>query len=346
MNSPSLANTQTYSARAISCVLYHITDFCFCSLFAVTQTKHTRTEHMVNGYDEQDFVQRSSTSVNYAEAKPRRSKQTKKELTEFEITRLIRNAPPGSVKQSINVEREEEEIIGPLPLNVAEGSSEQGPDGGLLNFDTISEKVDIGIVNGKAQLAVRVRCERVVPIRGVDDMFKKSSVIVTRLIEIDLEVTEERRELLQNIMTASRRPAIEAGSSKLRSRRQDGRHLSTKDTFKLYKAFMGMAEAEEGRKHKTVIEKRLEDDKNLPEHAEFDYPTEEILEDGAFGDEIQMEYDTDALEEQLENQIISEVSGGATLEELPGGKGYMMKTQDPDTISYMSAASEQSDILY
>ncbi len=34
------------------------------------------------------------------------------------------------------------------------------PDG-LLNFDTISEKVDLGILDGKAQLAVKVRCERV-----------------------------------------------------------------------------------------------------------------------------------------------------------------------------------------
>ncbi len=57
-----------------------------------------------------------------------------------------------------------------------------------------------GILDGKAQLAVKVRCERVVPIRGVDDMFKKSSVIVTRLIQIDLEVTEERQRLYHRIM--------------------------------------------------------------------------------------------------------------------------------------------------
>ena len=37
-------------------------------------------------------------------------------------------------------------------------------------------------------MAVKVRCERIVPIRGAVDMFKKSSVIVTRLIEIDLQV--------------------------------------------------------------------------------------------------------------------------------------------------------------
>ena len=40
---------------------------------------------------------------------------TKKgQLEQVDITRLLRNAPPGSVKQTINVEREEEEILGKI----------------------------------------------------------------------------------------------------------------------------------------------------------------------------------------------------------------------------------------
>ena len=303
-------------------------------------------KRVVNGYDQTDYGERitqSKVSREYAEG-PRQSRQTKKELTEVEIRKLIENAPPGSVKQSINVEREEEEIIGPLPLN-QDGSAAEGPDG-LLNFDTISEKVDLGVAEGKAQLAVKVRCERVVPIRGVEDMFKKSSVIVTRLIEVDLQVTEERRQLLGSIMRASHRPAIEAGPSRGGRSYQQGGQLSTKDTFKLYKAFMGMAEAEDNRTKQTMIEKKLEDERNLPEQAEFNFPTEGIQENEPFGDEIQMEYDTEALESKIENQIITDSSGGAMLEALPDGRGHLMKTPDPDTISYMSVASEQSDILY
>ncbi len=72
---------------------------------------------------------------------------------ELDITRLIRHAPPGSVRQTINVEREEEEILGPLE---AEAAGELSDPEGLLNFDTISEKVDLGILDGKAQLAVKV----------------------------------------------------------------------------------------------------------------------------------------------------------------------------------------------
>ena len=56
---------------------------------------------------------------------------------------------------SINVEREEEEIIGPLPLSHADGSASNTE--GMLNFDAISEKVDLGMKDGAAQLAVKVR---------------------------------------------------------------------------------------------------------------------------------------------------------------------------------------------
>ena len=36
-----------------------------------------------------------------------------------------------------------------------------------------------------AELTVKVRCERIVPVRGaVADLFKKTSVIVTRVIEV------------------------------------------------------------------------------------------------------------------------------------------------------------------
>lgn len=268
----------------------------------------------------------------------------------MEIARLIRNAPADSVKQRINVEREEEEIMGPLPVNHADGTD--GDPSGMLNFDTISEKVDIGLQDGVAQLAVKVRCERIVPIRGIEDMFKKSSVIVTRLIEIDLGVTEERKRLYDNVMRGgSSQAMLEGGGGRRPAPRGAERKLGTKETFKLYKMFMGIAEAEEGRKHdKLNIEQRIEDEKHLPDGAEFDFDTEGIQRDGFDFDE-NLGFNADELDNQLESAIHSRSKATSSesrvkLEAMPGGRGHLMKNPEPDTISYISQASEQSDLLY
>lgn len=245
------------------------------------------------------------------------------------------------MKQTINVEREEEEILGPLPITHADG--EESATEGLLNFDTVSEKVELGIVEGRAQLTVKVRCERVVPIRGVDDMFKKSSVIVTRLIEIDLEATAERRQLLENIMAGSSRKTLNESRSQVRN----SNRLGTQDTFQLYKTFMAMAEHEEGHstKGQMHVEKRLEDQHHMPDHAEFDFRTED-LDDHIFGEPVEMEFDTDELDQRLESQMVHGVSNGTRLETMPNGRGYLVRGQDPDTISYRSAASDNSGIIY
>ena len=274
---------------------------------------------------------------------------------EVDITRLLRNAPAGSVKQTINVEREEEEILGPLTVSDAEGQMSD-PEG-LLNFDTISEKVDLGILDGKAQLAVKVRCERVVPIRGVEDMFKKSSVIVTRLIQIDMEATEERQRLYSRIMRGSNQQMIEGADGRFRSR-GGVRRLDTKDTFNLYKTFMGVAEAHEGNERERVkIERRIEDQKQLPEQAEFEFNMaggDDIMgngyadgyaEDGMDYDDG--DFDTEELERRLERKMRRTGDSGMRLEEMPGGNGkYIMRNPEPDTISYISQASEHSDLLY
>jgi hypothetical protein len=184
---------------------------------------------------------------------------------DLDLQRLIRNAPAGSVKQTIHVDREEEEILGPL---TTDGQNLED----MLNFDTISEKVDIGLLDGKAQLAVKVRCDRIVPIRGVEDMFKKSSVIVTRLIEIDLYVTEERRQLYENVMAKSQHGGMIDNKPAKGGLIQP--KLSSKDTFRLYKTFMGIAEYEEGRKHDTLqVDSQVEQQAAAPD---MDRELEEI----------------------------------------------------------------------
>ena len=318
------------------CVLIYFVFFSFDS------------DYFVKGRDSTDyhgggtFEEVNERTTRTRGPPPRR--ETKRS-TEMEIARLIRNAPADSVKQRINVEREEEEIMGPLPVNHADGSG--GDPSGMLNFDTISEKVDIGLQEGVAQLAVKVRCERIVPIRGVEDMFKKSSVIVTRLIEIDLGVTEERKRLYDNVMRggSSSRLMIE-GDGESRGGLKGERKLGTKETFKLYKMFMGIAEAEEGRNSGTLnIERRIEDEKRLPDGAEFDFETEGLLEDGFDFDE-NMGFDTDELEERLESKI-QHTDTGVHIEAMPGGRGHIVRNREPDTISYASQAnSEHSDILF
>ncbi len=249
-----------------------------------------------------------------------RQKTTTTTTTEdYHIQRLLQGAPPGSIKQTINVEREEEEIIGPLP------DDGQGPDG-LLNFDTVSEKVDLGLEDGKALVGVKVRCERIVPIRGVEDMFKKSSVIVTRLITIDLMVTEERRRLWYAIMQGSSKPAIKAGEEGSRHPKYDYRNpkLSTKQTFNLYKTFMGLAEADEAGKQgeRVQIDRRVEDERR-PDLND----AKRAMDAGL--NPADMEFDTAQLDAQLEQRI------GANSHRHP----------EPDTMSFVSA-SETHDMLY
>jgi len=42
------------------------------------------------------------------------------------------------------------------------------------------------VARNMAELTVKVRCERIVPVRGaVADLFKKTSIVVTRVIEVN-----------------------------------------------------------------------------------------------------------------------------------------------------------------
>jgi len=40
------------------------------------------------------------------------------------------------------------------------------------------------LADGVAELTVLVRCERIVPVRDTPDLFKKSTVIITKVIEV------------------------------------------------------------------------------------------------------------------------------------------------------------------
>ena len=291
-------------------------------LFSETyQTYKTNRFDQTDGRPVSESVNRRRTTNVQSSSKTTSS--------EFEVSSLLKDAPPDSIKQTINVEREEEEILGPLP----EGEDGSDPTA-MLNMDTVSEKVDLGLVDGVAQVAVKVRCERVVPIRGVEDMFKKSSVIVTRLIEIDLQATAERRRLYQNIVNTSDTAMITDGKGKNKSRAGLSK-LSTKQTFNLYKTFMGLAEADEASKKNehVQIDRRVEEE-HMPKQAMMNMS--QAQNGGGMqhqDDDMQEESDTDIdeLERRLEAQI-------ATYSK--------MKPPEPDTESYMSAVSENHSMMY
>lgn len=245
----------------------------------------------------------ASTSVG-RDLPPDNSRHADEISRHDEISRLLENAPADSIRQSINVQREEEEIVGAPP------ASDGGAPERMLNVDMVSEKVDLGLKDGVAQVTVRVRCERVVPIRGSGDMFKKSSVVVTRLIEIDLNATEERRRLYQRVLR---------GSAFLTTRGQDydgagagagvglETKLNTRDTFDLYKTLMAMADAEDAR---NVHQRRLQIDRELDEQRipAFRSPAGPLLDDDDDDDEDfdfgqPPEFDPEQLENRLEERI-------------------------------------------
>ena len=209
----------------------------------------------------------------------------------------------------------------------------------MLNLDTVSEKVDLGLVDGVAQVAVKVRCERVVPIRGVEDMFKKSSVIVTRLISIDLTSTDERRRLYDNIMRNSTQQMITDSQGRMKKTGQP--KLSTKQTFSLYKTFMGLAEADEASKKNEYvqIDRRVEEESMPQLRREMD-TLDSVVMNGAtttngqmenMQDEDESETDIDELDRRLEAQIAQYAK---------------MKPPEPDAESYMSAVSENHSMMY
>lgn len=286
-------------------------------------------------YNGQDMIPRQSASRVHSAGRSggggggsgsMSTHNTSESRSEFEISRLLKDAPPDSIRQTINVEREEEQIIGPLPEGEANVDS-------MLNFDTISEKVDLGMNDGTAQVSVKVRCERIVPILGVQDMFKKSSVIVTRVIHIDLLATTERRQLYDHIQRKSHAHTTKTvtggggggGSSKRRTGGATSTgHLSTKETFKLYKTFMGMAEADEAGKSRDNIriDRRIEETTRPELQAENGIDFDGDNDEGGF--------DTAALEDRLEEQMIQ----------------YAMRPPEPDTISFMSALSETEGMMY
>ena len=91
----------------------------------------------------------------------------------------------------------------------------------------------------------RVRCERTIPVRGSDNIFQRSSVIVTKRIEVDLKVNSYRRRLWKTIRgvrtTLTDTDDVNEGP------------LSNADTMMLYNKFKQLVEL--NKNHQLIVDK-------------------------------------------------------------------------------------------
>ena len=92
--------------------------------------------------------------------------------------------------------------------------------------------------DGMAVSTATVRCERTIPIRGSEIIFQRSSVIVTKRIQIDLKVNTYRRRL----WTAIR--GVRATLTDVKNGDVDvkGGPLNKSDTLVLYSKFKELVE--------------------------------------------------------------------------------------------------------
>ena len=169
------------------------------------------------------------TSAN----KSRESKPSKHIGTDVNRSRAIKNldvnafmmgAPANSIRQTIKVDKLDDDVI--------EESRYRRERGGRSG-DHVSEHVDMDIKDGKAIVTVKIRSEDVSPVDS-GGLLKRSTVILTKRLQVDLVATPYRRQFYDAISGGGG-----ANAGKMASL---GNTLSSAEVFELYKKFMAMAE--------------------------------------------------------------------------------------------------------
>jgi len=163
-------------------------------------------------------------------------------LDKLDVLGLIKGVTAGSVRQSIDVDRLDDKLIDSLPHErPPRTSSDVSPSGEtspLDGYDKVEDQMDLDVKDGTAILTARVRSEKIVPIQGTRDLFKKSSVIVTRRIEVDLWVTPQRKSLHEMIVRRQREGRSHHNPDDII------RGFTKKETEQLYRVFMSLTEYE------------------------------------------------------------------------------------------------------
>jgi len=109
----------------------------------------------------------------------------------------------------------------------------------LEGFVKTDEQIEIYVEKGRAILVEQVRSEKIVPILGTREIFKKSAVIVTRRIEVNLMVTPQRKSLYDLMV---QRMTETMGDGRRTKRGSLSDNLTQRETAELYKVFMLLAE--------------------------------------------------------------------------------------------------------
>lgn len=184
-------------------------------------------------------------------ARNRRQHQYQRQLSASEmiarldVHNMLVDAPVTSVRQTIDVERLEDEIVsGPVPVSgtpaITVGvASIDKIAASIGDYDTVSELVDMHVTDdGQAVSTARVRCERTIPVRGSGNIFQRSSVIVTKRIQVDLTVNMYRRRLWRAIRGVN----TTLTDAENGSRDANEGPLSKSDTLVLYNKFKQLVE--------------------------------------------------------------------------------------------------------
>lgn len=152
------------------------------------------------------------------------------------LSRLV-NVDSRHITQKIDVKHNSEDIYGDPRLLNADGGHAYGPFG-TSNFDTVGEKVDLMMKEGKAFILVTVTAERITPVDIEFNVWRKNRAIVTRTIQVDLLATEHRRRLYYKVMQEAdgSRSSYKSGSS----------HETVLDSEKTLELFTRILDASEG----------------------------------------------------------------------------------------------------
>lgn len=153
----------------------------------------------------------------------------------------ISNIDSKDISQTIDVQHHHEDIYGGINFIHADGTRMEGDN--TENFDAIGENVELQLKDRKAIVEIRVTAERIVPIDYEFNVWRKSSAVVTRHIEIDLGATEQRRKLYDHVMrTAGRQDAI--GSTVGGTRYGNQAVLNSKETLRVFSQILNAAEGD------------------------------------------------------------------------------------------------------
>ncbi|CAG5119949.1 unnamed protein product, partial [Candidula unifasciata] len=86
-------------------------------------------------------------------------------------------------------------------IRFVHADGEQKESKGTYNFDSVNEKVELTLTQGKANVIIKVIAERVIPTDTEFNTWRKSQAIVTRHIEINLQANEQMKHLYKHVMT-------------------------------------------------------------------------------------------------------------------------------------------------